>query len=267
MNRPNVKDLSGQYFGEIFVIKRAENIVQKNGRQRLRFLCNCSCDRSVEFLVRGENLKNGSSTACWKCRSEKIGKSRFLNLEGRIFGFLKITSFYGRENRRTYWNANCDISLGGCGNNTVVWAGHLKRGHTTSCGCLRESSLASQLKAYFKKHYSSISEHKIVKNPKTKRWLKCDIYIPYGINVKINGVYIEVHGGQHFKFSRHWHRTIQNFEKSKERDKIKKKFARKNGLYIEIDVRKTKTIFQAIRKIEKILSKNNNYKKLLKERR
>ena len=50
-------------------------------------------------------------------------------------------------------------------------------------------------------------------------------------------------------------RTEKVFKESKYRDRIKKKFAKKNGTYIEIDLRKIKTTEQAIGYVEDIISK------------
>lgn len=54
-----------------------------------------------------------------------------LNLVGQRFGRLQVTSLAGlNKHGRTIWNCVCD-----CGNTAVVDVGHLRIGHTTSCGC------------------------------------------------------------------------------------------------------------------------------------
>lgn len=124
----------------------------------------------------------------------------------------------------------------------------LHRGNTSSCGCLAESLLASELKTYFKKHYRAIPEYRILKNKETNRWLPYDIYIP-------DNIFIEVHGGQHYKFHKHFHKTKEEFEHNKKTDKMKRSYAKKNGLYIEVDLRKIKSTEEAIIYIENILGK------------
>lgn len=236
-------DLTGKVFGKLKVLKRVENYIQKNGRNRVVYLCRCECGE--ETKVRGENLKDGSSTRCWSCRNIEIGKKRLNDLTGKTFGWLRVINLHEIKNKTTFWECLCDVELGGCGNKTVVRAAHLSNRHTTSCGCRVESTVASELKMYFDKKYKSKTEYKIIKNPDTNRWLRCDIYLPR------ENVYIEVHGSQHYKYSEHWHKCLENFNKLKQRDKLKKEFCKNNGTYIEIDLRKIKTTDDAIIFIEK----------------
>lgn len=130
-------------------------------------------------------------------------------------------------------------------------------GRTSGRGCKqcadlqKESLIATELKQWCKNKFKDIDpEHRVIINPKTRRWLRCDIYL--GKSDVTSGVYIEVHGKQHYNFISHWHITKEYFEDCKYRDKIKKQYAKKNGTYIEIDLRKIKTTEQAI---EYIVSK------------
>ena len=53
------------------------------------------------------------------------------DLEGKRFGRLTVIRCVGRNKwRDSVWECSCD-----CGNVTTVSGGHLKDGHTTSCGC------------------------------------------------------------------------------------------------------------------------------------
>lgn len=162
-----------------------------------------------------------------------------------------------------------------CGSNEKVWwlcpNGHeyfARISHRVSemSGCPKcyaeasESKIATQLKEYFKKYYNAKDEYKIFKNPKTNRWLPYDIYIPSMENKETNGVYIEVHGEQHYKLGE-WHKRLakengrtpeEEFEYQRYKDKLKKNFAKKNGVYVEIDLRKIKKVEDAIKYVEKI---------------
>jgi len=125
----------------------------------------------------------------------------------------------------------------------------------------QESQIANELKTYILNKYDSKDEHKPFRNPETNYPLSYDIYIFGGKERNINGVYIEVHGGQHYKISGfHYsqarkNRTIpeEEFKRQKQLDELKQRFARKHGTYIEIDLRKIKTAEQAVEYVESIL--------------
>lgn len=53
------------------------------------------------------------------------------DLIGLRFGRLIIDSFHHIQNQKAHWLAKCD-----CGNIVTIPTGHLKNGHTKSCGCL-----------------------------------------------------------------------------------------------------------------------------------
>ena len=57
----------------------------------------------------------------------------FQDLTGQKFGRLKVDSFVevrGAKSRHYYWHCVCE-----CGATAVVDGGHLRSGHTQSCGC------------------------------------------------------------------------------------------------------------------------------------
>ena len=57
------KDLTGQRFGKLVVERRADDIIQENGRHRVRFLCKCDCGGTIittrDTLVAGEVMSCG----------------------------------------------------------------------------------------------------------------------------------------------------------------------------------------------------------------
>ncbi len=119
---------------------------------------------------------------------------------------------------------------------------------------LSESKISNKLKEYILENYKSETEYKIFKNPKTNRYLPYDIYI-------YDDIFIEIHGLQHYLFVKYWHKNQEGFEYSQYKDKIKKEYARENGSYIEVDLRKIKSIEEAIEYVENILSTLNVIRK------
>lgn len=128
---------------------------------------------------------------------------------------------------------------------------------------LHESKIATKLKDYILNKYNAEKEYPIFINPKTNRPLPFDIYIFGGEKPDAEGVYIEVHSWQHYKLDT-WHKRLadkkgttpeEEFKNQKHRDRLKRRFARKHGTYIEVDLRKIKTTEEAIEYVESILEK------------
>lgn len=59
----------------------------------------------------------------------------FIDLTGDKYGRLTVVSRAANRNKKTYWLCECD-----CGNKTEVDSGHLRNGHTKSCGCLQKEA-------------------------------------------------------------------------------------------------------------------------------
>lgn len=68
------KDLTGQRFGRIVVIKQAEDRVYDNGRHIPQWLCQCDCGSDV-FITLGSSLKNGRTQSCGCLQKERSSES------------------------------------------------------------------------------------------------------------------------------------------------------------------------------------------------
>lgn len=248
----NFIDIVGKKFNRLTVIERCDDYIDSRGNHSTRWRCLCDCGETCE--VRGTSLKNGRTKSCGCYNKEATRESNLIDIKDKKFGKLVVIKLNNIDNKTgAYWLCECE-----CGNIVIVLGVHLRNGVVKSCGCLSESFIASKIKEYLKENYMAKIEYKMLKNPKTNRWLRCDIYIPHGENPKINGFYIEIHGEQHYRIC-HFHRMKakrkdispeEEFEYQKYKDKIKKKYAKKNGIYIEIDVRKNKRIEDFILEIE-----------------
>lgn len=229
----NSEDLTGKIFGQLLVIGLDDK--KNNGRM---WLVRCNCGRTPDYLASTSSLKSGRRNSCMKCGREKAGKTQREDLTGKQFGLLTVISFHEIKESKIYWWCQCR-----CDSKPIsVYGGSLREGNSASCGCQKESYVASELKKYFRKNYMADIEHKMFRNYRTNYWLRCDIYLPMGEKPEINGVYIEVHGIQHYKFTPLWHKEYSKLNEQKKRDSLKKKFAKKNGIYIECDLRKKKTV-------------------------
>ena len=56
---------------------------------------------------------------------------RFQDLTGEVFGRLTVIGFAGSKGQTKQWMCLCS-----CGSRIIVNAGHMKNGHTKSCGCI-----------------------------------------------------------------------------------------------------------------------------------
>jgi hypothetical protein len=243
-----VLDLVGKVFGRLTVIERCEN---RGSTRSAYWLCECSCGNTVK--VRSSLLISGHTKSCSCIQKEtasKLGGWNFKDLTGNKYGQLTVTSFNGMVKRNSTWNCACS-----CGNTYIAKVGDLQSGNTKSCGCLSESYIASQSKLHFVNYHDALTEHKTVYCKATTQWYKCDIYIPQ------YNAYIEVHGEQHYKLNR-WHKLQatrngttpeQEFQSQKYRDKVKKAYAKRHGIYIEVNLMKIKTVEEAIAYIEERL--------------
>lgn len=62
---PNSVDMTGRRYGRLLVLSRAETI-----KGLSRWLCRCDC--GVERVVRGADLRNGSTRSCWCLGRENV---------------------------------------------------------------------------------------------------------------------------------------------------------------------------------------------------
>ena len=73
------KDLTGQRFGKLVVQSRADDLIQENGRKRVRFLCKCDCGGTIiptrDTLVAGEVMSCG----CIQSKGEYLISQILLN--------------------------------------------------------------------------------------------------------------------------------------------------------------------------------------------
>jgi 5-methylcytosine-specific restriction endonuclease McrA len=124
-----VKDLVGQRFGKLVVIKFS-HIIKSDGAQWL-----CKCDCGNEKIISGRNLRKSNSTSCGCKRSEHLvvfGLKKRKNIIGNKYGRLFVIEFsHINKSNSAFWICECN-----CGNIVIVQGTKLRSGHTKSCGCL-----------------------------------------------------------------------------------------------------------------------------------
>jgi hypothetical protein len=241
-NKGRRLDLLGKRFGRLVVVEYGGTKTNVTNRKYTTWKCLCDCGNTS--IVKTSLLTSGKTKSCGCYRKEKIKVIRLIDLTGKRFGKLVVLSRdKNTKHNQLSWLCQCD-----CGNKTVVAGYHLSTGHTSSCGCLVESVIAHELKKYCVEKYNAITEYPLsMKMKNSKSHPRYDIYIPNG------KIFIEVNGLQHYKFSEYFHQTIQDFRNNKMLDRIKRKYAKKNGTFIEIDLRKIRTTKKAISYFESFI--------------
>lgn len=63
------KNLIGQKFGKLLVIKEGKSLVTKSGRTIYKYVCKCECGK--EKLIIGWNLSRGATNSCGFCLTRK----------------------------------------------------------------------------------------------------------------------------------------------------------------------------------------------------
>lgn len=92
--KTHFKDLTGQKFGHLTVLKRVEDYTLPNNQSKKQpcFLCQCDCENHTLVKVLGVNLKTGNTTSCG-C----IGKSKGEYIISKILDEYNI--FYEQQKK------------------------------------------------------------------------------------------------------------------------------------------------------------------------
>ena len=238
--RAKAKILSGVY-GYLQVLELVEAEVNKPYKYRCVCLYN-NCGNVV--VVTGKNLSSGGTKSCGCLQKDKASKRNFKDLSNLIFGYLLVNKFSGvNKHGSSMWECVC--TRPNCENIVYVSTGSLTSGNTKSCGCLSQSLVSIETKKYFIENYDALEEYEECINPITEEYLPYDIFFIYdGI-----GYYVEINGIQHYKYVKFFHKEF-GFEYRQYKDKVKKKHAKENGIFIEVDIRKYDTPEKSIKYIK-----------------
>ncbi len=124
----DIIDLSGERYGNLTVVKRADDYISPKGKHIPRWICKCDCGN--ETVVTRSALKYSKTQTCGCLKTAE-------NLEKLKFGKLTVIKrsedyISPKGKKKPRWVCLCD-----CGTETVVTADALKNGLIKSCGCSR----------------------------------------------------------------------------------------------------------------------------------
>ena len=127
----NFIDLTGQKFGMLTVVERAENKITPKGHSYIMWKCVCDCGETT--VVSGASLRSGNTKSCG-C----YAGGKFKNMTGKKVGRLTVLKQDGfSKHGYAMWICQCE-----CGNTVRVFGHCLRNGNTQSCGCLKNESAA-----------------------------------------------------------------------------------------------------------------------------
>lgn len=169
MGRP-VKDISGQHFGKLTVIRESE---RRGKAGEVYWFCACDCGNEAEVI--GNNLRSGQSKSCGCERTLRSGfngeyhGNAFKDLTGNYYGRWHVLGYIGKVKGSAVWLCECS-----CGTIREVVGNNLRRGQSISCGCYqRERSSLASFRHGLTEHplycvWSSMKDR--CNNPHNKAW-------------------------------------------------------------------------------------------------
>jgi hypothetical protein len=120
----NFKDETGNIYGYLTVLSRAENT--REGRAQ--WLCQCKCGKTC--IILGKHLRSGNTKSCGCLKKENPPARK--SLINQRFGRLLVLENPRPGLRGTIWSCRCD-----CGKIVDKVSTDLISGNTKSCGCLK----------------------------------------------------------------------------------------------------------------------------------
>ena len=212
------KDLTGQRFGRLVVLRLAEPHEIKDKARGSHWFCQCDCGNTTITTV--QNLHGNHTQSCGCLHRERL--MEYEDLTGKKFGKLTVIKMSEKRNKANLrlWECLCD-----CGHTTYATSAILNSGHKVSCGCINskgELKIANILKDNNVKFRKQMYYDNLLSE--SGRHLRFDFYIPE------KNYLIEYDGEQHFMCTnKGWH-TAEKLSKIQERDKIKDNYCRSNNI-------------------------------------
>lgn len=81
-------DLTGQKFGRLTVIERAETKTLPSGQHKTQWLCECDCPEHRHIVVMGTHLKNGHTQSCGCFKQEVSTNNKTATTHGMAYSRL-----------------------------------------------------------------------------------------------------------------------------------------------------------------------------------
>ena len=210
LQRENLIDLTGQKFGRLLVLKR-----DTSKSDYVYWLCQCDCGNITSVI--SSHLRKGNTTSCGCLQKEKASKMFTIDLTGQRFGYLKVLKRDFSKKGGTYWICQCD-----CGNITSILSTSLKKGSTTSCGCINSKG-ENKIRNILTILKIDFTQQKTFNDLKYKYKLRFDFFLPdYNCCIEYNGI-------QHYKAIEYFGGE-KSLKEQKEKDNLKRQWCKENNI-------------------------------------
>lgn len=219
----------GEKFEMLTVVSRVENYISPSGINFSQWFCKCDCGNQIKVL--GSSLTSGHTKSCG-CLSKQY-KVNNDSMIGRKFGSLTVVSrapSHKIPSGGVYdmWNCVCD-----CGQVTISFGQHLRKGRALSCGCQR---VANQAMAKWTPKAENWTKEWFIDNNIRNIYQKTFPGLVGGKNYPLSfdfylpdhNVLLELNGLQHYK-AIDWFGGEKTFVKQQHLDELKRKFAKEHG--------------------------------------
>lgn len=246
------KDLTGQKFDKLTVIKLDSWYYYPNGCRDARWLCKCDCGNTV--VIRGNSLKSskfGHDCGCYN-KQYRISDEDMLNTKfGNLTVIKRLPSIKVKNDElyKDMWLCKCD-----CGSYIEARGSYLRYGKTNSCGCLyKNSGYERTLAEYFKDNNIEFESQKTFSDclSDSNRLLLFDFFV----NINGKQILVELHGGQHYKPVEYFG-GLSAFIKRQRRDFIKELYAETNNIPLIVinctDLKHSKVIDEFLKSLNNL---------------
>lgn len=212
------KDLTGQRFGRLTVLRLAEPHEIKDKARGSHWFCQCDCGNTTITTI--QNLHGNHTQSCGCLHKERL--MEYQDLTGKKFGKLTVVRMSEKRNRANLrlWECLCE-----CGHTTFATSAVLNSHHKISCGCINskgELKIANILKENNIKFRKQMYYDDLLSE--NGRHLRFDFYIPEG------NYLIEYDGEQHFICTEKGWNTEEKLAKARQRDEMKNDYCRSHGI-------------------------------------
>ena len=207
MGRNNSKNLSGLKFNSLLVLEPSE---QRSG-SAIKWKCKCDCGK-IHYVATGDLTQNKvKSCGCKQYNKEQL----IIPMIGKIFGKLTVIQQASKDDDGSY-NYLCKCE---CGQQKVVNGVSLRKGTTTSCGCINYSIGERKIASILEEANIEYIKEYVIQELGNKRF---DFAL-----IENNNVIrlIEFDGRQHYEsYPEAWEKQC-NLQTRQERDKEKNEYA------------------------------------------